>query len=54
MGQTQDQETHDIVDAVLEDHERFRRLFAQFDQATGGQRSEAWLRRTRTRCRPNP
>jgi hemerythrin superfamily protein len=42
MGQTQDQETHDVVDAVLEDHERFRRLFAQFDQATGGQRSEVW------------
>jgi hemerythrin superfamily protein len=42
MAETQNQETQDIVDAVLEDHERFRRLFADFEQATGGQRSELW------------
>jgi hemerythrin superfamily protein len=42
MGQTQDQETRDIVDAVLEDHERFRRLFADFEHASTGQRSEVW------------
>jgi hemerythrin superfamily protein len=42
MGQTHDQETQDILDAVLEDHERFRRLFADFQQATAGQRSEVW------------
>ena len=42
MAETENQETQDIVDAVLEDHERFRRLFADFEQATGGQRSELW------------
>jgi hemerythrin superfamily protein len=42
MAETQNQETQDVVDAVLEDHERFRRLFADFEQATGGQRSELW------------
>lgn len=45
MAQTENQEnqeTQDIVDAVLQDHERFRRLFADFQQATGGQRSEVW------------
>jgi hemerythrin superfamily protein len=42
MAETQDQQTQDIVDAVLQDHERFRRLFADFRQATGGQGSEVW------------
>jgi len=42
MAEAQDQETQDIVDAVLADHERFRRLFADFEQATTGQRSEVW------------